>query len=181
MTVESEKIPFKQKVSGMLLGLLPKNHLSHMVGNLVHKRLPSPVARASVAWFAKRYRINLDEAEKPVSEYKSIGQLFTRNLKPGIRPIQDGVIHPVDGKITSWGMIKSGTLIQAKGKTYSVSDFLKSSDWAKKFEEGSFFTYYLCPTDYHQIHSPVDGDIVQLTYVPGYLWPVNEWSVESID
>ncbi len=179
--MSSEKIPFKQRLSGELLRLLPKNHLSYLVGNLVHKALPAPLAQTSVAWFAKRYKINLAEAEKPISEYKTIGQLFTRNLKAGIRPIHEGVVHPVDGRITSWGEIKSNSLLQAKGKTYSVSDFLRSADWAKKFEGGLFFTYYLCPTDYHQIHSPVDGEVVQATYVPGNLWPVNEWSVDSID
>lgn len=181
MCMSSDKVSINQKLSGQLLKILPKNHLSYVIGNLVHKKLPKPLAEASVAWFAKRYKINMDEAEKPISEYKSIGQLFTRNLKPGVRPIQGGVIHPVDGRITSWGKITSNTLMQAKGKSYSVSDFLASNEWAKKFEGGIFLTYYLCPTDYHQIHSPVDGQVVQATYIPGYLWPVNEWSVSSIE
>src|SRR5690606_30652682 len=40
--------------------------------------------------------------------------------------------------------------------------------------------YYLCPTDYHRVHSPVDGKITEIHYIPGKLWPVNNWSVSNI-
>ncbi|MNL41466.1 Phosphatidylserine decarboxylase proenzyme [compost metagenome] len=41
-------------------------------------------------------------------------------------------------------------------------------------------TYYLCPTDYHRVHSPVDGEITDVRYMPGELWPVNEWSTTNV-
>lgn len=164
-----------------LLRLLPKNHLSFAVGKLMHLKLPLVIGQASVKWFADRFKINMNEAEHGIEHYKTIGELFTRNLKPGIRPIGEGVVHPVDAKITTWGEIKFDTLIQAKGKMYTVTDFLKSASDAKQYEGGYFFTYYLCPTDYHQIHSPVDAAVTKATYIPGRLWPVNDWSVRSID
>lgn len=170
-----------QKYIGLVLKCLPKNHLSFLVGQLVHMPLPQSVAASAVRWFAKRYNINMDEAEKSMAEYETIGQLFTRNLKPGVRPIQSGVVHPVDGRITSWGEIHSGTLLQVKGKTYQLADFLQSEKKAAQYEGGTFITYYLCPTDYHQIHAPFDADIAESAYIPGRLWPVNEWSVSSVE
>ena len=48
------------------------------------------------------------------------------------------------------------------------------------FQGGQYLTYYLCPRDYHRVHSPVSGKILSCTHVPGKLWPVNPWSVENI-
>lgn len=160
-----------------LLPVIPKNTLSQWVGGFANLPLPGPLNQQTVEWFAKKFQINMDEAELPLSSYKTVGALFTRNLKPGIRPIGPGVVHPVDGRISAWGTVTKGMMIQAKGFDYKIEDFLVSQDWANLFEGGQYFTYYLCPTDYHHIHSPVDGRVVQAHLIPGQLWPVNDWSV----
>ena len=168
----------------VLMPVLPRSDLSHWVGRLVNQKLPGPlgryVGRQAVELFAKAYAINLEEAELPVSEYETIGALFTRKLKPGARPIGSSVVHTADALITEAGEIRSSQLIQAKGKTYSVVDLLRSQHFAKTFDGGEFATYYLCPTDYHRVHSPVDGGIIWSSHVPGELWPVNAWSVKTI-
>jgi phosphatidylserine decarboxylase len=79
-----------------LLSLLPKSLLSSWVGRAVHAPLPPPVARRSVALFARWYQINLAEAELPLAHYPTIGALFSRRLKPGVRPLGPGPVHPAD-------------------------------------------------------------------------------------
>ncbi len=160
--------------------ILPKNDLSHWVGRLVHRKFPGPIGRKLVHGFAKAYNLNLEEAELPIEEYESVGALFTRKLKAGARPIQAGIVHPCDAVITQAGRIESGKIIQAKGKLYGVAELLRSSHWAEKFQNGTFVTYYLCPTDYHRVHSPMNGKVRWSTHVPGELWPVNDWSVQAI-
>lgn len=162
------------------LKVIPKNHLSFIIGELVHRPLPGVLGALSVKAFAKKYKINLDEAEKNISEYKTIGDLFTRKLKPGARPILGGVVHPADSAISQSGVAADGIMIQAKGKTYTVEKLLQSQELADKFREGFYITYYLCPTDYHRVHSPVTGVVRQSIYIPGELWPVNSWSVNNI-
>lgn len=171
----------KNKIFDIVMPLLPKNELSHWVGRLVHRPLPGPLARHSVAAFASYFKIDMEEAEHPIEHYKTIGELFTRKLKPGARPVGQGVVHPTDSKITEAGPIRDQTLIQAKGRNYHVAELLRSEHFAKDFEGGSFLTYYLCPTDYHRVHSPVDGEIFWSSHVPGLLWPVNAWSVNAVD
>lgn len=172
----------------MILGMsaitqfLPKNHLSFLVGRLVHWRLPSFIATPLIMAFAKFYNINLEEAEKTVSEYPSIGEFFVRKLKPGLRPIASTwAVHPADSVITQADIIREGKLIQAKGKTYNVQDFTTLTEALNIFKEGQFLTYYLCPTDYHRVHSPVSGEITQVIHIPGALWPVNNWSTDNIE
>lgn len=148
----------------------------------MHLRLPAPLAKWSIRLFANAFQINLQEAEKPLEEYFSIGDFFVRKLKPGLRPISESpLVHPADSVISQIGEIVEGRCIQAKGKSYSVSDLCGDPLVGEKFAKGLVVTYYLCPTDYHRVHSPVEGVIHRATHIPGALWPVNDWSRTHIE
>ncbi len=164
----------------LLMPVIPKGDLSHWVGKFAHREWPEPVNQIVIQKFAEFYKINLDEAEKEISQYSSLGEFFTRRLKPGLRPIGKGILHPCDAVINSAGPIESQRLIQAKNKTYSCAELLRNTGLANEFEGGTFITYYLCPTDYHRVHSSVDGKIFWSCHVPGEFWPVNNWSVQNV-
>ena len=171
----------KKMLMDLLIPVLPKNDLSHAVGRIVHTPIPGVIGRKSVELFARYYNINLDEAEHKIEMYPSIGALFTRKLRPGVRPLGEGkVVHPADAVITEAGPINQNALIQAKGKSYSVQGLLGGGPYQENFDGGDFATYYLCPTDYHRVHSPVDGKIIWSNHIPGALWPVNDWSTDKI-
>lgn len=166
------------------LGLVPKNALSRAVGAAAHARLPRFITGPSIRAFASAYGIDMSEAEKPISEYRTIGDLFTRRLRPGARVIdrRPGLaVSPADGHVSNSGRITNGTLIQAKGRDYSVADLLRDSDDAERYQNGSWVTVYLSPKDYHRVHHPVEGRITSSRYVPGHLWPVNAAAVAHVD
>jgi phosphatidylserine decarboxylase len=144
-------------------------------------RIPlGPLSPVCVPVFARMFKINTDEAEFAPASYKSFNKYFTRKLKPGLRPVQGPLVHPVDGLLTENGTVVSGELVQAKGWQYSLEEFLGDAARAKMYEGGSFVTYYLCPTDYHRVHSPHAGEMVSAKHIPGMLWPVNSWSVGNV-
>lgn len=160
---------------------LPKNHISYIVGIITHLPLPKVIWTPIITLFAQAYKINLDEAEFPISEYSSLGEFFIRKLKQGRRPIaKSWAVHPADAVISQAANIQLGQLIQAKGKKYHVNDLLQDPKAFEVYDQGYFLTYYLCPTDYHRVHSPVDGVVQKITHIPGTLWPVNRWSTENI-
>ncbi|MGZ3770139.1 MAG: archaetidylserine decarboxylase [Bdellovibrio sp.] len=160
---------------------LPKRRLSRWIGHFMHWEGPSWWAHISIRAFAWFYNINLEEAEKNYLDYKSIGDFFVRRLKPEVRPVADVIaVHPADSRITQAYPIDGGSLVQAKGLSYSLAEFTSDPEWKNKWDGGFFITYYLCPTDYHRVHSPIDGDIKSIRYLPGELWPVNEWSTSNI-
>lgn len=160
---------------------LPKNHLSYIVGILVHFKWPKFINNFLIKQFAKTYKINLDEAELPIEQYDSLGEFFVRKLKPNLRPVASSwAVHPADSVITQAGVIQNSQLIQAKEKTYTLENFTKDPKALEKYNQGVFLTYYLCPTDYHRVHSPVSGEIVTVRHIPGALWPVNSWSTENV-
>lgn len=166
-----------------LLRVLPKNILSRCTGWAVNLRLPDPLRLWSLRCFARYYRLNLDEAALPLNAYPNIGELFTRQLKPGARGIDRTAtaVHPVDGRLTQWGKIVDGSMMQAKGYDYALTDLVANPLLSKRLCGGGYWTYYLCPTDYHRVHSPIAGMIDRAFHVPGTLWPVNAWSVNRID
>jgi phosphatidylserine decarboxylase len=163
------------------LRYVPKNRLSRAVGRLVHARLPRPIARRLVRWFASTYQIDIDAAQHELHDYPSIGHFFIRDLREGLRPIESDFVSPVDGVLRNFGTIEGNRLEQVKGKTYTLDRFLGDDTDAERYRNGVFFNLYLSPQDYHHVHSPVSGGIVKSVHIPGKLWPVNDWSLANIE
>lgn len=166
----------------VFMKLLPKNAASRAFGIVTRLRIPF-VSKAMRNVFANYYKLNMEESEYPLSHYRNIGELFIRRLKPGARPIADSeIVSPVDGVLSQTGVFdENQKLIQAKGKYYTLKDLLRNEEMAKRFEGGAFATIYLAPFNYHRIHSPVKGELVDAAYCPGTLWPVNVGSVERVE
>ncbi len=173
---------WKNYPMGFLAQFLPRRMFSRLAGEIARIRWPLGLHFLINKLFAMAYKINLQEAEKPLSQYRTLVDFFTRKLREGARPI-DGhaVVHPCDAEIVQHGPIDGMTLIQAKGLNYPVDVLTRHPDISEHFLNGYFLTYYLCPTDYHRVHSPVDGLITQCIYTEGDLWPVDPWGQRSIE
>lgn len=166
------------------LRLLPKNAMSRAVGAAAHARLPTPITKIAVKAFAWAYGIDADEAELDLSEYRTVGEFFTRRLKQGVRPIDRRpgyAVSPADGHVLNSGRFCEGRLIQAKGREFALADLLRDTGDAERFDGGGWVTVYLSPRDYHRVHHPVEGQITGARYIPGHLWPVNRAAVENIE
>lgn len=166
-----------------LMKLLPKASLSRLVGVATRLPAPAPLHQAAAKVFARAYRVDLDEAEQPISGYSTFGDFFARRLRQGARPVAPGekvVVSPVDGTISELGLAEAGRLIQAKGMDYTLAALLADSERAEAFAGGAWMTIYLAPRDYHRIHAPLAGQITGYSYVPGKFWPVNPSSVRTV-
>lgn len=163
---------------------LPQHALSRLVLRLTHSRrrwLKSLLIRRVVA----AYGVDLaDAAERDLAAYDSFNDFFTRPLAPGARPLPDdpaAVACPVDGVVSQAGAIADGRVFQAKGREFSVQELLGGApDRALPFRGGSFATLYLSPRDYHRIHLPVDGRLVETVHVPGRLFSVDERTTRAV-
>lgn len=135
--------------------------------------------------FIRRYNVDLSiAASENLNDYPTFNAFFTRALKPSARPInseKDALVSPVDGCISQIGRLEKNTLLQAKGSYYTVDDLLGNTEKGQSsFEDGHFATFYLSPKDYHRVHLPFDGKLIQTIYIPGKLFSVNPLAAEKI-
>lgn len=134
-------------------------------------------------WFIRYYKVETGEAELPLNQYETLGAFFIRRLKPGARVIdQDSLVSPVDGTLTQGGSFQpqNPRLTQIKGLEYQLEDLIGPGWNIGDYRTGGFLTVYLAPYNYHRIHSPIEGQVTQVSYIPGALWPVNSWSVTQV-
>lgn len=115
--------------------LAPQQTLSEVAGYLAKSQNPY-IKKAFVHTFAKVYNIDLAEYERGnLDDYDSFNDFFTRELKSGMRPIDetaDGIACPADGKISQIGAITNGQLLQAKGRDYDVGQLWRILSWVKR-------------------------------------------------
>jgi phosphatidylserine decarboxylase len=104
----------------------------------------------------------------PQEGFKSFNEFFTRDLKPGTRPIDDAtdesiLVSPADGIINMIANeLELETEIPTKGRmTMSLNSLLDNSKYAEKFVGGSALAIFLMPDNYHHYHSPITGTIVE--------------------
>lgn len=157
----------------------------HLVSRVVFKltRIESSLVPKSIELFSKAFKVNLEEAINPdPKSYKTFNEFFTRELKPELRPISNKqIVSPVDGTISEYGDIKNGLILQAKGIDYSLDKLLgNNASRTSKYENGQFITIYLSPRDYHRIHMPCSGRLVEQTHVPGRLFSVAKHTVNTV-
>jgi phosphatidylserine decarboxylase len=157
--------------------ILPQHFLSRLMYRLARVEW-APVRRLSLRAFVRLVGIDMSEAAEPdLQAYPHLAALFTRALRPNARamdPDPRAVLCPVDGTISQLGAITDGRIVQAKGHDYSVRDLLGGrTEMHHLFEGGRFATIYLSPKDYHRIHMPLAGDLVEMLHLGGRLFSVN--------
>lgn len=167
----------------LLQYILPQKWLTRLVGWLARGEWGG-----LSHWFIKRfvnaYQVNLAEAAlTEPCDYPSFNAFFTRALKPGAREIDvtARVVAPADGAVSAFGPIREGQVFQAKGQDYSLQALLGGSTaLSAPFMRGCFITEYLSPKDYHRVHMPIAGKLLDMVYVPGKLFSVNTKAVAGI-
>lgn len=163
--------------------LLPQHALSRRI--LWATRVRTPWFKNSlIRGFLGLFAVEMHEAaEIDPYRYPTFNTFFTRPLREGTRPIApraDDIASPVDGRVSECGTIEGDSLLQAKGRRYTLAELLAAQSWAARFERGSFATIYLAPFNYHRIHMPLDGRLLETVYVPGRLFSVNDATARAV-
>ena len=163
--------------------VLPHRLLSSLARRLAYSTRPAISQRLIDAVIA-RFGVDMDEAANPDPRaYPSFNAFFTRELRPGARtpdPDPRALVMPADGRISQCGKIEAGRIFQAKGQSFTVEELLGDAASAKPYADGLFATVYLSPRDYHRVHMPYTGRLVETLHVPGRLFSVGTDAVASV-
>jgi phosphatidylserine decarboxylase len=165
----------------------------HLAPQHTLSRVAGAIAASERAWIKSRlirrfiaaYDVDLADAARTAGQFASFNDFFTRELKPGARPLGDAtrfILSPADGAISQLGTIEQGRIFQAKGRSFSAAQILgHGEEMGRRFEGGQFMTIYLSPRDYHRVHMPAAGQLQSTAYIPGKLFSVNQKTAEAVD
>lgn len=153
-----------------------------LFGQLASLESPRWLARAVMNEFVTTLGITREDlGGKSIDDFACLQKLFTRQIEPGSRPIADtSMVSPVDGYIKGFGALIDGRIPQnIKGEDFTAERFIASREEAARMK--SWLNMYLSPNVYHGVHAPFDGKIIDVTYIPGTVWPVNRWAHAHVD
>ena len=171
----------QEDLNFLLTNRIPRAALTRFMGWF--SKIENPLVRdASIACWRMFSDLDLSEAKK--TEFKSLHDCFTRELKPGLRPSDPDpsiVVSPCDAIVGAFGAIQDTELFQIKGAAYSLLDLLGDPKLVDAHRNGRFITLRLTSSMYHRFHAPHDCRIEQVTFISGDTWNVNPIALKRIE
>ena len=172
-----QNLAFQEDLNFLLTNRIPRITLTRWIGWWSQLRHPWIVKGSIAVW---RLFTDLDLSESKQQKFASLHECFTRELVPGVRPIDSNsevMSSPCDAIIGACGEIRGGMVFQAKGFPYTLESLLSSSEliqrWPSLLEGGQFVTMRLTSSMYHRFHAPCDAHLSHVTYISGDTWNVN--------
>src|SRR5215468_11998893 len=135
MTIRAQiqRIVAQEDLNFLLTNRIPRRLLTRLVGWF--SRIEQPLVRdASIAIWRLFSDLDLSEAKK--SQFRSLRDCFTRELKPGARPLDLDpavLVSPCDGIVGACGAIAGNELFQVKGLAYTLEELLVDPHLARTF------------------------------------------------
>jgi phosphatidylserine decarboxylase len=176
-----ERLTQQEDINFLFSNRIPRRLVTRFMG--WWSRIEHPwICNGSIALW--RLFSELDLSEAKTTHFKSLHDCFTRELKPGARPVDmqpSHLVSPCDGIIGGCGTIEKGTLLQAKGFLYPLSELLLDPQLAQYYEGGQYATLRLTSSMYHRFHAPADCRVEQVNYISGDAWNVNPIALKRVD
>ena len=174
--------------------VLAQEHLNFLLTN----RIPRRLATQFIGWFSQieqplvrdisiglwRFFSDLDLREAKSTQFRSMHDCFTRELKDGARPVDrsaDILVSPCDAIVGATGMIAGTDLYQIKGFPYTLEELLCDPTLVEAHRDGRYVTLRLTSSMYHRFHAPHDCRVDQVTYISGDTWNVNPIALRRVE
>ncbi|KFX94355.1 hypothetical protein O988_06350 [Pseudogymnoascus sp. VKM F-3808] len=133
---------------------------------------PESLTAETLATFRESGKYGLDDYIVPDGGWKTFNDFFARHVKPDRRPIAAPadpavIASPADCMLQgTWPVDENGS-VTFKGIPWRISDLLQDSAYGECFRGGSFIHAILFPFDYHRMHAPVGGKVLECKVISG--------------
>ncbi|MET0517778.1 MAG: archaetidylserine decarboxylase [Burkholderiaceae bacterium] len=176
-----DRLTQQEALNFLLTNRVPRLALTRFVG--WYSRIESPLlTRFSV--FVWRLFTELDLSEAEPRRWRSLREVFTRKLRPGMRPIDAdpaALVSPCDAVVGALGEVREGMALQAKGMDYRIAELFGDAGRALPFMHGQYLTLRLTSAMYHRFHAPADLAIERVTHIAGDTWNVNPIALKRVE
>ncbi|KAJ6023926.1 phosphatidylserine decarboxylase-related protein [Penicillium herquei] len=133
---------------------------------------PASLTSASLANFFASPKYSLNDYIIP-GGWSTFNEFFARRIRPECRPIANPddpnvIVSPADSAYQgSWPIDDYDGTVTFKGISWRISDLLQDSIYKDEFHGGVFLHSLLLPWDYHRMHSPLDGVVLEACVING--------------
>lgn len=136
---------------------------------------PESITAESLSSFRNSPDFHMDDYLEPRGGWRTFNDLFARTFKPGHRPIAaitdpTVIVSAADSTFEGQWEIDANACITAKGITWKISELLEGSPYKGFFSNGTFMHSFLGPSDYHRMHAPVGGTVVEARVITGQIY-----------
>lgn len=136
---------------------------------------PESVTPESLASFRASPSYNMSDYTEPRGGWRTFNELFARSFKPGSRPVADivnsaVVVSPADSTFGGQWEIRSDSQVTVKDMHWAIQELMEGSPYKDRFVNGLFVHAYLGPNDYHRLHAPVAGCVLEARVIPGQVY-----------
>lgn len=176
-----DKLLLQEDLNFLVTNRLPRAFVTRLMGRFSQIRNPL-LTRLSIGLW--RAFSDLDLSEALQQEFASLHDCFTRELRPGVRPIDSTpgtLASPCDAIVGMGGPVEGTRVFQAKGFPYSLAELFGSEEAAEPFRDGCYVTLRLTSAMYHRFHAPAAGTVNHVTYLSGDTWNVNPIALKRIE
>jgi phosphatidylserine decarboxylase len=171
----------QEDLNFLLTNRVPRRTLTRFMGWFSEIEQPLVRDLSIAAWKFFGGDPALHEAKK--TQFRSLHDCFTRELKEGARPIDPApgvLVSPCDGIVGATGRVRGGTAVQVKGQEYPLGDLLADEALVERYRDGTFVTLRLTTSMYHRFHAPYDCDVDGIRYISGDTWNVNQATLKRV-
>jgi phosphatidylserine decarboxylase len=183
MTVRSliARVALQEDLNFLLTNRIPRRLATQFMGWF--SRIEQPLVRdlSMAIW---RLFADLDLSDAKTTQFKSLHDCFTRELKDGARPLMSDpsiVTSPCDAIVGAFGQVVGDQVLQVKGFPYALSDLFADLELSRLHAGGTYVTLRLTSSMYHRFHAPHDCRVEGVTYISGDTWNVNPIALKRIE
>ncbi len=180
-----QQLTAQEDLNFLLTNRIPRITLTRFIG--WWSQIQNPWIRdASIGIWKLFSDLDLNEAKK--SQFDSMHDCFTRELKPGSRTIDEReniLSSPCDAIVGACGSIEGTQVFQAKGFPYSLGSLMgftpRTGELVHSLKNGSYVTLRLTSSMYHRFHAPANGTLEHVTHIAGDTWNVNPIALKRVE
>ncbi len=137
--------------------------------------MPASLTAQSLQSFYQSPAYNMGEYITDPGGWKSFNQFFARHVKPGYRPVaapldDQVLVSPADSTFVGAWAISADSHITVKSLRWSLDELLADSPFRDRFRSGIFMHSFLNTTDYHRLHTPVSGRVLESRVIHGQVY-----------
>lgn len=136
---------------------------------------PESITAESLASFRNTPEFHMEDYLEPRGGWRTFNEMFARSFKPGHRPIAaiadpTVIVSAADSTFQGQWEIDANACITVKGISWKISELLEGSPYKDSFSNGTFMHAFLGANDYHRVHTPLNGTVVEARVISGQIY-----------